>query len=210
MFNVKMCAEMIKDCRNINEEYDFDTLVSKHTGDYSRNTFMYWFRELWKHIPKEFLYQTYKDRLCSDKGGCWYDMFFKSEIVEEIHKVSKHDTAENSYLSSLLDENGYLTIYHGHCKPTMRGSHSWTLNKDIAIWFGARNALFNGSPDFYCVTGKVRLNDVIAYIPEGGEEEIVVLQRNVKSKSKEFHKASDVDLDALRRSFGWDGYKGEG
>ena len=143
------------------------------------------------------------------KGRYWYNMFFTPEIVEEIHKVNKHATVENSYLNSLLDENGCLTIYHGHCKPTMRGSHSWTLNKDIAMWFGARSALFNRSHDFYCVTGKVRLNDVIAYITEGNEDEIAVLQRNVKSKSKEFHKESDVDIEALRRSFGWDGYKGE-
>jgi hypothetical protein len=113
--------------------------------------------------------------------------------------VNKHDTVENPALINLLDNDGYLTIYHGHCKKTLRNSNSWTLDKDIAKWFGSRNALFSRSSDFYVVTGKVRLDDIIAYITDRNEQEIVVLQKNVKGKTKEIF-AADTKIE---RPFQW-------
>jgi hypothetical protein len=92
----------------------------------------------------------------------------------------------------LLDEDGYLTIYHGRSQRTMHGANSWTFNRDNALRAGQHYAWAHGSPNFYCVTGKVRLADVIAYIPNDPEHQIVVLQKNVQDKTKELHDSKDT------------------
>lgn len=89
-------------------------------------------------------------------------------------------------VGALLDSDGFLTVYHGHAKKTLRNSNSWTIEPEIAHFFGNRNALFMKSDKYYVVTGKVRLEDVIAYVTDRKETEIVVLQGDVSGKKKEF------------------------
>jgi hypothetical protein len=59
------------------------------------------------------------------------------------------------------------------------------LNKQTADWFGRRNALFNATNNYYVWTGKVKLEDVIAYITERKEAEIVIKPKYVEKRSKE-------------------------
>lgn len=70
---------------------------------------------------------------------------------------------------------GRLTIYHGtsmYAEPDM----SWTLNRDIAVWFALR---FNKeNPIIY--TGEANAEDVIAYLTSRGEDEIVIDPCNVE------------------------------
>jgi hypothetical protein len=61
----------------------------------------------------------------------------------------------------MLDENGCLTVYHGHVKKTLRNSNSWTIDPEIAHFFGCRNASKQGVDDYYVVTGKVKLEDIL-------------------------------------------------
>lgn len=187
-----------KECRNINIDFTFTDVIFKHST-YSRNGCINWFAvyEVWRFIPKEFLYREYKNLLNSEQFGFQYSYFFKSELICEIMKVNKYDTVENKELISLLDSDGYLTVYHGHCKPTMRNSYSWTIDKNVAEFFGRRNARFHSASNYYIVTGKVKLEDVIAFIDEedadgdakkiNNEKEIVVLNKNVKKKSKKIY-----------------------
>lgn len=191
---------MAKDCKNINDNYDFFDLIIKHTGSYvSRDKFLYWFDRLWEYIPQEYLYEVYK-YLLSDihilKGSEYYTMFFEPKLLSIITKYNIHDTVENPELASLLDENGYLTIYLGHCKRTLHNCHSWTLNKDHAIDMGYIRALLFKKADFYCVTGKVRLSDIITSVDvRGGRHDVAVLQCNVRDKAKEFFNLeSDFDF----------------
>jgi len=186
---------MVKDCSNINDEYDFFDLVIAHTGNYvSRNKFLSWFKLLGEFIPAEHLYQPYTELLGDIhvvKGREYYSDFFKPDILEKIRKVNRHDTVENPKLISLLDNEGYLTVYLGHCGKTLHNCNSWTLKKEDAIHMGAIYALFQKSPEFYCVTGKVKLNDVIASINVRGRDEVIVLPKNVSNKTKDFFDYSD-------------------
>jgi hypothetical protein len=83
-----------------------------------------------------------------------------------------------------------LTVYHGHSKKTFRGSNSWTVNRDIADWFGRRNAYIlkrTGEPcnNYWLATGKVKLADVLALITGRNEDEIVVLNKHVIKVAKQ-------------------------
>ena len=110
----------------------------------------------------------------------------KPEIISEIRKHNHSDTVDNAELIKLLDAEGYLTVYHGHCKKTLRNSNSWTIKKDIACWFGNRNANLQKQDKYYVVTGKVKLSDIITYITDRQEYEVLVLNKDVKKKTKEF------------------------
>ena len=183
-------AKLIDDCKNINDNYSFADLIAERKGRYDCRQAIEWYALLRDYIPTEYLYNNYKDLFCmidKDKGYMgYYNDFFDKKTLQRLMSVNKHDTINNPVLSNLLDEKGYLTVYHGHCKKTMHNSNSWTLNKEVALFFGNRNARFNCNEQFYCVTGKVKLDDVIAYITDREEEEIVVLQRFVKRKAKEY------------------------
>lgn len=192
--------QIIEDCKNINESYDFSSLLVKHTGNYiSRDKFLDWFSILWKYIPEEHLYLTYQE-LLSDihilKGREWYKDFFKPEFISKIMEHNKHDTVENPKLTSLLDNNSFITVYHAHCNRTLHDAHTWTLNKEQAIMLGNTKAIIYKSPDFYVVTGKVKLDSVISLIQiRGGRDEIAVLNKNVNDKTKEIFKVSDIDSE---------------
>jgi hypothetical protein len=202
MLNEKQFNNMINDCKKINNDYDFCSLVAANNGGINdKKETLYWFHFLWNEIPLEYLLKTYKELLTTVECGAGYNDFFNPEILVKISTVNKYDTLGNKTLNSLCDKNGELTIFHGHCKNTMRNSNSWTLNKDIAIWFGKRNSMFYRNPTFYCVTGKVKLDDVITFITERNEDEIVVLQKNVRNKEKEFYKSIDIDL---KKPYEWE------
>lgn len=189
-------ARIAIDCRNINADYDYWDVITKNGGGNKRGDAVYWFKYVWEQIPQDYLYEIYKDMFGNVECGNYYKDFFDKSLLEQIATVNKHDTVYNPALISLLDEKGFLTVYHGHSKPTMRYSNSWTLKKDVAMWFGKRNSGFHQSPDFYCVTGKVKLDDVIAFVTDRNEDEIVVLQRYVKNKEKEFYKSADFEMEA--------------
>lgn len=189
--------QIIKDCKNINEDYDFYSVLIKHGHYFTRNKFLDLFSILWEYIPEEHLYPVYQD-LLSDihiiKGREWYTEFFKPEIISKIMKHNKHDTVENPELISLLDNNGFLTVYHAHCNRTLRDAHTWTLNKEQAVMLGGMKAILYKNPDFYVVTGKVKLDDVIAFIQvREDRDEVAVLNKNVSDKTKEIFKVSDID-----------------
>lgn len=199
MSNIALAAKMIQDCKNINSNYDFYDLVKAHTGNYiCRDKYLYWFNWLWEYIPQEYLYQLYTE-LLSDihilKGRSWYTTFFKPEILSKISKLNKNEIAENSTLNSLLDNKGFITVYLGHSKKVPHSCNSWAINKENAIDLGRIKTLFDKSnPVFYCITGKIKLDDIIAHINVRDRDEIIVLQKNVKNKTKEIFNSADVAL----------------
>lgn len=188
--------ELFHGCQGIHGVESFFDLIHEHTGSYfSREKYLYCFYHLWRFIPKECLYPIYKE-LLSDvhilKGQIWYVDFFKPEILEVVMDNNKYDTVDNPELNSLMDENGFLTVYHGTCKKTMHNAYSWCLKKDDALIMGQLRASLFKSPKYYCTTGKVKLDDIIAPITvRGGRKDIAVLQKNVKEKTKEFFDSSE-------------------
>lgn len=189
---------MKADCGNINDDYNFFRFVMSNNGGYfSRDEFLCWFHSAWRFIPKDHLYETYKD--CLDdmylRQGHWaYSYFFKPDLRKAIMELNKLDTVENPTLKSLLDEDGYLPVYHGHYKKTMHNSYSWSLSKDNAVQIGRKYAYLYQSPTFYCVTGRVRLEDVIMLIEGHREHEVAVMHQRVKDQTKEFYNSKDFEV----------------
>ena len=182
---------LVEDLKEVQSIDDFYKVSHEH-GYYSSADMCYCFIVFWKSIyNKEALYEIYKDMLTLNESREYYNRLIKTDIVEEVRKYNHADTVDNEELKSLIDENGYLTIYHGHCKQTLRGSYSWTTNYDTAKWFGARHALFSHSEQYYIVTGKVKLTDIITYINDRDEREVLVKPSDVKDKKKEYFSAAE-------------------
>lgn len=173
--------------QSINKDFSYlDAVGAIFYGNYSRCNSVWLCANLWNIIPEAYLYEAYKEAL-SEAMAADYNQFFKGGLINKLHRLNHHDTINNPVLTDKLDANGYLTIYHGHVKTTMRGSYSWSLSPETAHFFGNRNALFYSADEYYVVTGKAKLEDVIAYITDRKEEEIVILNKDVKDKNKEFY-----------------------
>jgi len=198
MFDEELFIAIFSDCPNINDEYSLWDVISTHSEYYaSREEAQYWFHFVWRDVPENYLYATYKSILDSIniiKGRVMYLDLFKPKILARIMELNQHDTVNNPTLISLLDEEGFLTVYHGRCSKTMHNANSWSLEKDDALAIGRINALFDKSDDFYCVTGKVRLSDIIATIHGRNGKGVAVLQKNVKRTGKEIFLSSEVEV----------------
>ena len=179
--------------QSINEDFSYtDAVGAIFYNNYSRCNIVWVCANWWNIIPEAYLYEAYKEAL-SEATPADYNQFFKGGLLNKLHRLNHHDTINNPVLTDKLDANGYLTIYHGHTKTTMRNSNSWSLSLDTAHFFGNRNALFYSADEYYVVTGKCRLEDVIAYITDRKEEEIVILNKDVKQKQKEFYSTPVID-----------------
>lgn len=174
-----------EEIKNVNTIEDFNSIVEENTfgneDDYSRYFILYGDAI----ANKEVFYELYKDCVMF-ANSYYYNKLMQPSIINEVKKYNHSDTVNNQELIKLLDGKGFLTVYHGHCKKTLRNSNSWTIKKDMADWFGNRNALLNGKDEYYVVTGKVKLTDIITYIKDRNEFEVVVLNRDVKNKTKEY------------------------
>ena len=184
----EIARQIISDMKQINSFDDFIHVVNKYAFGMGmgKHECQECFIQYGHHIPnKEAYYDVFKDCLCSSQGA-YYNALMEPEIISEIRKHNHSDTVDNAELIKLLDADGYLTVYHGHCKKTLRNSNSWTIKKDIAHWFGNRNANLQKQDKYYVVTGKVKLSDIITYITDRQEYEVLVLNKDVKKKTKEF------------------------
>ena len=184
-------VEVSKEMKNITADYDLMGVLFKFKM-FSRANLDFYFTNAWERIPAEHLYANWITVL-SDCDRANYRRMFNPRLIEKLREVNKHSTVYNPSLQRRLDDDGFLTIYHVHAKPTMAGSYSWTTEPEIAHFFGGRNAKHMGLDDYYVVSGKVRLEDVIAHITDRNEEEVVVLNKDVKRKTKEsFKRSGDI------------------
>lgn len=182
---------LVEDLKEVQNIDDFYKVTHEH-GYYSRADMCYCFILFWDSIyNKEALYEIYKTVLTDNESREYYNQLIKSDIVDEIRRCNCADTVDNEELKNLADENGYITVYHGHCKKTLRGSYSWTTDYETAKRFGSRNALFSHSEQYYVVTGKVKLTDIITYITNRNEREVLVKPSDIKDKTKEYFSAAE-------------------
>lgn len=183
--DIELLRQVISDVKQMDDDFDFSDAISKNMV-YTKEDCIYYFVLCWQSIPEQYLYETYKSNLAMIECGGMYNHFFTEDLIRKVKSLNHKDTIENPELLNLADDKGYINVYHGHCKPTLRNSSSWTTKKEVAQWFGERNSLFNQSKDYYVVSGKVKLCDIIAYITDRNEFEIVVQPKYVKHKTKEF------------------------
>lgn len=181
--------------QSINEDFDYyDAVGAVFNNNFSRRNIVWLCANFGRFIPEPYLYESYKEAI-SDATPSMYATLFAPELLSKLHKVNHHDTINNSALTAKVDADGYITIYCGHAKRTLRNSNSWSLLPDKAHFFGQRNALYLHTPEYYVVTGKAKLEDVIACITDRNEEEIVILNKDVKCKKKEFFAAPVISSD---------------
>lgn len=186
---------IIEEIKKVQSVIQFDEIINKYTPGQKTDKTTY-FCSYWKLIPnKKAFYDIYKDCLTGNEDKWCYNQLMKADLINEVRKYNSVDVAENKELLDLVDNDGYITIYHGHSKPTLRGSYSWTIKKDIAKWFGNRNALFSGADKFYVATGKVLLKDIITYVTDRQEFEVVVCPKDVKEKTKEYFDRNKKDVE---------------
>jgi len=89
---------------------------------------------------------------------------------------------------SLSRMNKSLTIYRGLSAKTksvagkfIRNGFSWTLNQEKAAWFARRFDGYYGKP--FVAEAKIQKDDIIAYLTDRSEDEILVLPRSVNPNS---------------------------
>jgi hypothetical protein len=74
-----------------------------------------------------------------------------------------------------MDSEGYITIYRGFNDYSREDGNSYTLSKEKAIWFAKRFS------EDVCYVNKYKLHitDVLAFITNRGEAEIVAMPDDV-------------------------------
>ena len=125
-----------------------------------------------KNIPK--LYQFFiANYTQSDYGFGNMDAATLYAILQSKSPNEKRETTKK--LKELPD---VLTIYRGgnSASTPYEQGYSWTLDVNTANFFAIRR----GSGPAYIVTGKIKKEDVIEYIDDRGEEEIIVLPNKVE------------------------------
>jgi len=184
-------AELFKEVRKINKNYSFYDVVGS-ISELSRTMSQRSFILAWREIPDNYLYETYKNIFSDVSSDCYMQMFDPA-LLSKIRGVNKHDTVRNPIFLNRIGSDGKLTIYHGHVKKSLRGSNSWTMEPKIAHFFGCRNANRHHAEDYYVVAGKVNPEDIIAYITDRSECEVVILNKQVHEKNKEWFSFSKMN-----------------
>jgi len=92
-----------------------------------------------------------------------------NKYLNAIKSLIPSDVAES--VADHVDSDGNVTVYRGGVlvkNPAL--CPSWTLDFDVAEWF-AKRFLFMGDTVLY--KGLIKANDIIAYVQDRGEEEII-------------------------------------
>ena len=184
------------DCKSMSDEFNFWSVVSNH-ADLCKVNLNYFFDTYWKLIPDKHLYDAYKSvKNYVIDGYDDLDEDHTIELVEKIMEVNKHDTIENPVLKTLLDTDGKLTVYIGHCWGNMNNPHSWTINKKAAKSSGYEIAKRNSRDVYSVVTGKIKLDDIIVnnVCADDGDAlygNVIVLYSNVHDEVEEEYNISD-------------------
>ena len=80
-------------------------------------------------------------------------------------------------LKNQMDSEGYITIYRGFSDKTRNEGNSYTLSKDVAIWFAKRFS--KESEASHVNKYKIHIYDVLAFITDRNEAEIIAMPEDV-------------------------------
>lgn len=170
----KTVINMIEQCKRMSDE------IQKHkdNGEYE---------SMFSYMDKKFLgrelYDLVMDYNYPDKKLSTGFMrgyirmesgfeIFDDEFIEVFtHRISNCPERKKRIreLKGMADENGVLKVYHG-AKQDYPEEFSWTVDRDIAVWFGQR---FDGRG--FVIEGEAHIDDVIDYYTSRGESEVLVL-----------------------------------
>lgn len=98
------------------------------------------------------------------------------ELAWYMEQYRYSDLASNNITAQLkrqlkkqMDKDGYITIYRGYNSTSREEGDSYTLSRDVAIWFSMR---FRTNVS-YVNTYRIHIDNVIAFITDRGEAEII-------------------------------------
>ena len=80
-------------------------------------------------------------------------------------------------LAKQTDKDGYITIYRGFNDRSREDGNSYTLSRNVAIWFSRRFAKESGAS--YVNTYKIHIDNVLAFITGRNEAEIIAMPEDV-------------------------------
>jgi hypothetical protein len=148
------------------------------------------FKRLFNEIPDKDLYEVFLTIYThADYGFTEIDEKYFSRIIKCKPKQQQQKIEKS--LKHKIDEDGFITVYRGvGSKSTSpEKAYSWTTDINIAAFFASR---FSQVGDIY--TGKVHIKDVIAYVEDRNEHEILALPGKVK-------KIKQMDLLSIDKVF---------
>ena len=160
------------------EEYIKDCLAK---GDYE-HLFCFGNFSLYGYTDLE-AYKLCHDQIPEDKRyHLLLDIYTNARSFKGIKRYLKElkklrPEGYDKELRPLADKDGFVTIYRGAW--VFKGkklqpadlSYSWTVNEAIAHWFATR---FPGDYERHVYRAKIPLKDVIAYLSDRSEEEVIV------------------------------------
>lgn len=133
------------------------------------------YKKLFDKIPDNDKFDIFIDIYIDSEYG--FGDFLELDFVKEVIKYKKDNNEE--LIDKLNPVNGYVTIYRGEgTKSTpIDRAYSWTTNLNTALFFANRFYQSKGSKIF---KAKVHIDDIIAYIEDRDEDEVLVLYEDLK------------------------------
>ena len=143
------------------------------------NMALYYFLKHYKNINKDRLFEIFI--------VCYQSISFGFKYISEevLEYIFKYKPTTKEVLDKMIDDDvihhntttdDYLTIYRGQGSKSLdiRKAKSWSLSYEVANRF----AVFSNGE---LLEGKVKVSDIIDYIP-GGEEEVLVNYKDIHFK----------------------------
>ena len=124
-------------------------------GDHSHKVLYDFICENWSKVEDGYDLETLFDYLFQ----CRFYYSNKEEIEQELRKRLKKQ----------VDAQGYITVYRGFNKNSREDGNSFTLSKDVAIYFSNRW----GNDDGHVYKYKIKISRVMAFITDRNEAEII-------------------------------------
>lgn len=124
-------------------------------------------------VPKDQLIDVFAEVWVRAESG--FDMF-DNDMIREIYakgEPSERFLKAKTYLASIADEEGFLTVYRG-VNDTTEDVLSWSLKKDVAEWFSNR---FNKMGTLE--KARVHVDNVIDYFDFRNEYEVLVFPEDI-------------------------------
>lgn len=127
------------------------------------------------YFSDEYIYNYIYENWSFVENGC--DL---KQIAEYLYDYRYGDCSDKiqkqlkKRLKKQTDKDGYITIYRGFNGRNREDGNSYTLSKEKAIWFANRFR-----KESYVNKYKIHIRDVLAFITDRNEAEIVALPEDV-------------------------------
>jgi hypothetical protein len=167
-FKVKeTIIDITKEIDSLRTEQDYETIVQLTSNKYVLNVF----HDAYEEIPVEQKYKVFRATYTQMEYGF---QAFKPEILEEVLTMN-NDTSFKEELK--VDKEGYVTVYRGEGSKSrgIEEAYSWSTEERVAKFFAYR---FDKKGKIY--QGKVHIDDIVDFIDDRNESEILVIPENVK------------------------------